>query len=636
MGGAAFLVGLCVAFSALSTSGAAALPRRQAVDAEAMNEAIASSSEGGPRYPPASAYAHFLLAMDASLKGEPARAVEALRESLASDDGHPFLLAALAEQWIKLQKPLLAERELKRALELSPGYAPAQRLWGRLLYEGRYLAAARTHLLRAVTFDPGHADPYLLLAQIALERGRPEEAVERIEAMGRALPDEPLGFKRLGLALADRGEKERAEKMFRRALERDSGDGETWAALAQLLEAQGRIREADEALRQALRRDPENRELLLGGGRMALALRDRARARIHFDRLLLLSDEAEWTVKVALSYLSARELEESARVLDSARARPSQERKEPRIAFYAGLVHERMHDCAGAEKAYAEVAPASEVFHDARLYRAQCLSILGEHRQAIFLLRQELKDRPELPSIYSAYARALERSGDPDGAALFLNDSLERMPVAELFGALASLYQRRGQSRDAVELLQHAVAARPKDESLRFVLGAAYQREGEVQQSLEQMRQVLTINPQHAAAMNFIGYVLAETGRGAGDLQEAERLVNRALQLRPDSGTFLDSLGWVYFRRGDYSRAVDTLERAALLSPDEAQIIEHLGDAYQGAQDNDRAAEAYQRALEALAATVDANNSNDPPSFQETSRKRQGLLLKLKMLSKEL
>ncbi|HME91213.1 MAG TPA: tetratricopeptide repeat protein, partial [Myxococcaceae bacterium] len=114
---------------------------------------------------------------------------------------------------------------------------------------------------------------------------------------------------------------------------------------------------------------------------------------------------------------------------------------------------------------------------------------------------------------------------------------------------------------------------------------------------------------------------LAEKSR---DLDEAERLVKRALELEPESGSFLDSLGWVYFRRGQYKRAVEALERAAELDPEEPLIIEHLGDAYHRTGKKVQAAQAYRRALKALIAV---------PELQEQKGQRQGLERKLKMLS---
>jgi Flp pilus assembly protein TadD len=167
------------------------------------------------------------------------------------------------------------------------------------------------------------------------------------------------------------------------------------------------------------------------------------------------------------------------------------------------------------------------------------------------------------------------------------------------------------------------VARKPRDELLLYALGAAYDQQGDVDSALAQMRRVLQVNPENAAALNFMGYVLAQRGR---ELPEAERLVQRALTLRPDTGAFLDSLGWVYFQRGEYQRAVEALERASQLEPDEPVILEHLGDAYQKASRGAEAAGAWRRALEILRLEPEAA---DPP------QQREQLERKLKMLSTE-
>ncbi|MFP2961921.1 tetratricopeptide repeat protein [Myxococcus sp. 1LA] len=128
------------------------------------------------------------------------------------------------------------------------------------------------------------------------------------------------------------------------------------------------------------------------------------------------------------------------------------------------------------------------------------------------------------------------------------------------------------------------------------------------------------MSPDHAAALNFLGYLLAQAGQ---NLDEAERRVRRALELRPDTGAYLDSLGWVYFRRGDYARAVDALERASMLSPDEPVILEHLGDAYQRVARMDEAAAAWRRALEVLA--LDPESAEPPGQRAALERKLKAL-----------
>jgi len=60
-------------------------------------------------------------------------------------------------------------------------------------------------------------------------------------------------------------------------------------------------------------------------------------------------------------------------------------------------------------------------------------------------------------------------------------------------------------------------------------------------------------------------------------LDEAEKLIRRALAIEPDDGFFIDSLGWVYYMRGDYPRAVEQLERAIEHAGDDPTVTEHLG-----------------------------------------------------------
>jgi len=82
------------------------------------------------------------------------------------------------------------------------------------------------------------------------------------------------------------------------------------------------------------------------------------------------------------------------------------------------------------------------------------------------------------------------------------------------------------------------------------------------------------------------------------NLQEARRLVERALALDPQNGAYLDSLGWVHFRLGDWEKAVEYLEYAARLLDDDPTIFDHLGEAYLKLGQVDQAEAAWHRALE--------------------------------------
>ena len=113
--------------------------------------------------------------------------------------------------------------------------------------------------------------------------------------------------------------------------------------------------------------------------------------------------------------------------------------------------------------------------------------------------------------------------------------------------------------------------------------------------SIGQMQKVIALDPANVTALNYLGYSLAEMGVR---LSEAEALIKRALELKPDDGYITDSMGWVYFKMGRHEEALPWIKKALEKLPDDPLINEHLGDTYKALGRWDKALEAYQRALQ--------------------------------------
>ena len=582
-----------------------------------MNEAVPAPAPDADAVSSAS-LAHALKAKLASLEDNHRAAVDELRLALATDEGNPHLLTRLGEEYARLGELAAAERELQRAVQLHPRFQAARLMLGRVLLAGDKPSRAEAPLRRAIQLAPREPEAYLLLAQLHLERREPSRAVQVVEALAAALPGEASGYRRLGLSLAERGDDARAVRMLTRAQERDPGDVEVLMALARLHEKAGRLSEAEDALARALERDPDSQMMLVSAGRLALKLGSSVRARAYFDRLLSLSADPELAVQVALSFLSAHDPASAAQVLDSARRGRA---ASPRISFYSGLVHERLRQFGPAAAAYAEVPDDSELAANARTRRGVCLSQLGRHAEALALLRQSVAEQPEDAELRVQQARALERGGEPERAVATLQEAFARKPEAELREALVSTLRRNRRSAEALALLRDTVARSPRELPARYLLANVLLEEGDEEGALREMRGVLALEPDHAPALNFVGYVLAQRGR---ELAEAERLVRRALVLRPDTGSFLDSLGWIHYQRGDYPRAVEALARAVELEPGQPVILEHLGDAWLRLSRPQEASRFWRQALEALELEPEAA---EPPD------QRAQLERKLKLLS---
>ena len=130
--------------------------------------------------------------------------------------------------------------------------------------------------------------------------------------------------------------------------------------------------------------------------------------------------------------------------------------------------------------------------------------------------------------------------------------------------------------------------------ALRFQLGEAYERSRRYDEAAGQFQAVLALQPENSHALNYLGYMWADNGE---NLEEALELIRRAVDLDPNNGAFVDSLGWALFRLGEFEQARRHLERANQLVPRDSTILEHLGDVYAALGDPQRAREAYEQAL---------------------------------------
>ena len=120
------------------------------------------------------------------------------------------------------------------------------------------------------------------------------------------------------------------------------------------------------------------------------------------------------------------------------------------------------------------------------------------------------------------------------------------------------------------------------------------QDEGDEPKALNLMTAVTERFPEHAGALNFVGYALAEKGER---LDEAEALIRRALKHEPDDGAIIDSLGWVLFKRGALADAETELRHAVTLLPQEGELQFHLGEVLAARGDKAGAIEAMTKAL---------------------------------------
>ena len=129
-----------------------------------------------------------------------------------------------------------------------------------------------------------------------------------------------------------------------------------------------------------------------------------------------------------------------------------------------------------------------------------------------------------------------------------------------------------------------------------FHYGATAEQAGLYEKAADLFRKSIAIDPANSAdACNYLGYMWAEQGV---HLDEAREMINRALQMEPNNGAYLDSLGWVEFRQGKFEQALANLVRATQnISRDDPVLFDHLGDTYLKLNRMPQALESWQKAL---------------------------------------
>jgi Flp pilus assembly protein TadD len=114
-------------------------------------------------------------------------------------------------------------------------------------------------------------------------------------------------------------------------------------------------------------------------------------------------------------------------------------------------------------------------------------------------------------------------------------------------------------------------------ESIAFMRGAMYEKMKNFGAAEAEFRKVLDLNPKNPSALNYLGYMLADRNVR---VPEALEMITQALELDPDNGAYLDSLGWAYYRMGDLDKAESSLQRAIERFSKDPTVHDHLGDVY--------------------------------------------------------
>ena len=410
------------------------------------------------------------------------------------------------------------------------------------------------------------------LAKINLELNKPDEARRILEEASASSDADFYVFYELGLLDADAGKKREALDALGKAIEINPDFPNAHLARARLLADAGTTAGAKEEYREVLRLEPLNRDALSGlsdilYGEGGYAEGATLLAPLH--RSGSLDDGGEITYGRFL-YKAGQ--------TDSA------------LAVFGALI-QKMGDKPPLLRVVSEMEVGRGHFKTAYGYLKRLVELEPDRFEnyiGLLLMLYHVAAGPASPDEALTLPEAERRAYIDKARELVGADSEANNYV------LGSILRKAGENEQAERYLLRAEALDAKNESAALELATLYGHTGRFDEALKRVIPLYNRNPEDASLANFYGYLLAEKG---DSLDLAERLLGKALAKEPLNGYFLDSLGWINFKKGLYREALDLLLKAADKVASDAGIWEHIGDTYLKLNQSAKARDAYQKSL---------------------------------------
>src|SRR5437667_5067021 len=532
--------------------------------------------EGGRK---AGALADFVEGMAFEENGEMDRALEAYRKVLNVDPGQSDLAARVAALLIRQDDFPQAIDILKDAIKANPNDAePYSQL--AVIY-AKYLKKtdeALDYANQAIALNPRDIEAYQRLCEIELAAGEENKALGALDRATKVHSDDAAFWTRLGklyVAILFKSDSQpkpdelrRVNEVFKKAAEHADDDPSVLKDVADYYAASQQLKEAIPLYLRALELQP---------------------------------DDANAREKLASSFILTNQRGKAVEMLEQL-IKQHPEKYQP-----YDLLAQILDDEARSLQRAKRVDEA----------KAKFAKVAANYEQSLLI-------NPNHAGTYLHLAALLVGPlKDPSRGVQLLADARHRFPGApEIVYYLAIAQREAKQSQQAVATFEEALHEAQLDQDddvvnakFYFNYGATAEQAGLYEKAADLLRKSIALDPANSAeACNYLGYMWADHNM---NLDEAETMIRRALEGEPNNASYLDSLGWVEFRKGKFDQALTDLLRAANgAEHDDPVVFEHIGDTYLKLNRMPEALEAWQKAL-----TLDPKNKNLAEKVEGTKKR---------------
>ena len=539
----------------------------------------------------------------------------------------------------------LAIEQYEQIIRLQPDSMDDHLLLGRLYRLNNDLQKAENEFKTAVKLQPGSEEAVTTLAYLYNELGDTARATQVLSSVPNAERSAKL-YSALGYTYEQQKQYKNAVEAYRHAIELDRDNLDAIRGLAQNLLNDGQADAALEQYKVIADANPEDAQTYV---RIAEIYRKQGKFEVALDNLKkaesMVQDSVEVPYNIAAIYQAQGRYDEAIPIMrdllkksEKSDGKYSNGEKSNRAVFLErlGSIYRDQGNNQAANEIFRQIIALGGDENIERGYQ-QIIDTWREAKEwqkATDTAKEAVQKLPGSRDLKMVLASQQADMGEADKAlrdvrAMLKGDANAKSSSddRQVYIALAQMNTRLRRFSDAEQALDKAeqLSSKADDkEYVWFLRGSTFEREKRYAEAEEQFKKVVASDPEHASALNYLGYMLADQNT---KLEEALGYIKRAVDLDPTNGAYLDSLGWAYFRLGKYELAEDNLLKASQKINTDPTVHDHLGDLYQKTGRLKLAATNWERALIEWNRTIAAEV--DPADQTRVQKKLDSAKMKL-------
>ncbi|MBW2220805.1 MAG: tetratricopeptide repeat protein, partial [Deltaproteobacteria bacterium] len=510
--------------------------------------------------PSKSSYYYFTEAQLHRKKGAVDKAIFYQKKALEIDPDSLYLQKELAFFYLQQKDHRRALEVVQSIIRKDPDNLEGLIMFGRIKQALKQTEDAKVAFHKVIAKDPNQKSIYVLLGSLYMEENDFANARQIYQQLVDTFPDSYIGHYFLGKIFLEQGNLKGAETEFLRTLELKSNLEEPRFELINLYKIQKRDDAVIKIYEDILTKSPRHIRASMELGFFYYQKGDIRRAEVIFTDLGKRSlSDPNIIRKLVQTFLDKKKFDSSVIIIQGLlKGAPASSD----LHYVAGVAYDGKGEKEKAISHFKSVLPGSKFYKSAAVHVSFLYQDLGKIEDGITYLKDVIRKIPDNP---------------------------------DLWMYLGTFYEETEEFEKAEEALKKGLHNDPENPKIYFRLGVVYDKWGKKESSIVAMKKVIDLDPKNANALNYLGYTYADLGK---NLEEAEQLIKEALKYKPDDGYIMDSLGWVYYKKGAFEKALQYLEKATGLVPDDPVILEHLGDVYIKLNDKERALDFYHRSLQ--------------------------------------